>query len=131
MKKVRRQPNIKLKDIKEAVHEKYVVNISAGKANRAREKVQDYVDGSYREQYNQLWDYCAELRRSSLGSTVLMKTHTYNEGDLVVEMDLQIGVPYFERLYICWAGCKKRFLAGYRPIIGLDACHLKTKLGGS
>ena len=72
MKKVRRQPNIKLKDIQEAVHEKYVVNISARKANRAREKAQDYVDGSYREQYNQLWDYCAELRRSSPGSIVLM-----------------------------------------------------------
>ena len=52
MKKVRRQPNIKLKDIQEAVHEKYVVNISTGKASRAREKAQEYVDGSYREQYN-------------------------------------------------------------------------------
>ena len=38
MKKVRRQPDIKLKDIQEAVHEKYVVNISAGKASRARER---------------------------------------------------------------------------------------------
>ena len=54
MKKVRRQPNIKLKDIQEAVHEKYVVNIRAGKASRAKEKAQEYVDGSYREQYNQL-----------------------------------------------------------------------------
>ena len=114
--KVRRQSNIKLKDIQEVVHEKYVVNISAGKASRAREKAQEY-DGSYREQYNKLWDYCVELRRSNPGSTVLMKTHTYNEGDLAAEMDLQIGVPYFERLYICWAGCKKRFLAGCRPII--------------
>ena len=39
-------------------------------------------------------------------------------------------MPYFERLYICWARCKKGFLAGCRPIIGLDACHLKTKMGG-
>ena len=38
MKKVRRQPNIKLRDIQEVVHEKYVVNISVGKAIRAREK---------------------------------------------------------------------------------------------
>ena len=37
-KKMRRQPNIKLKDIQEAVHKKYVVNISVGKASRAREK---------------------------------------------------------------------------------------------
>ena len=59
-----------------------------------------------------------------------MKIQTYNERDLAAEMDLQIGVPYFERLNICWAGCKKGFLAGHKPIIGLDACHLKTKLGG-
>ena len=38
IKKIRRQPNIKLRDIQEVVHEKYVVNISAGKAIRAREK---------------------------------------------------------------------------------------------
>ena len=60
-----------------------------------------------------------------------MKTHTYNEGDLATKMDLQIEVSYFERLYICWAGYKKGFLADYRPIIGLDACHLKTKVGGN
>nr|POE53068.1 hypothetical protein CFP56_06921 [Quercus suber] len=90
VKKVRRQPDIKLRDIQEVVHEKYVVNISVGKASRAREKAQEFVDGSYVEKYNQLWDYYAELRRSSLGNTVLMKTHTFNEGDLVAEMDLQL-----------------------------------------
>ena len=39
------------------------------------------------------------------------------------------GVSYFERLYICLEGCKKGFMAGCRPIIGLDACHLKIKSG--
>ena len=34
VKRVRRQLDIKLKDIQNAVHEKYVVNISAGKASR-------------------------------------------------------------------------------------------------
>ena len=38
MKKVKRQLNIKLRDIKEAVHEKYTINISAGKAGRAKDK---------------------------------------------------------------------------------------------
>ena len=106
MKKVRRQPDIKLREIQEVVHEKYVENISAGKASRAREKAQEFVDGSYVEQYNQLWDYYAELRRSNPGSTVLMKTYTFNEGELAAKMDLQAGLPYFERLYICWSGCK-------------------------
>ena len=39
------------------MHEKYVVNISARKASKAREKAQEFVDGPYREQYYQLWDY--------------------------------------------------------------------------
>ena len=59
-----------------------------------------------------------------------MKVHTFNEGDLAVEMDLICVIPYFERLYICLESCKKGFMAGCRQIIGLDACHLKTKLDG-
>ena len=59
-----------------------------------------------------------------------MKVHTFNEGDLAAEMDLVCGAPYFERLYICLEGCKKGFMAGCRPIIGLDAYHLKTKPSG-
>ena len=56
-----------------------------------------------------------------------MKVHTFNEGDLAVEMDLICGVSYFERLYICLEGCKNGFLAKCTPFIGLDACHLKNK----
>ena len=47
VKRVRRQLDIKLKDIQDAVHEKYVIDISAGKASRAREKAQDVVDGAH------------------------------------------------------------------------------------
>ena len=45
-------------------------------------------------------------------------------------MGLAIRLPYFERLCICLDGCKRGFLAGCQPIIGLEACHLKTKIGG-
>ena len=59
MKNVRRQPDIKLKDIQYVVHEKYVIDISAGKASRARD--QDVVDGAHIAQFNQLWVYYDEL----------------------------------------------------------------------
>ena len=59
-----------------------------------------------------------------------MKVHTFNEGDLVAEMDSVYGMPYFERLCICLEGCKKGFLARCKSFIGLDACHLKNKLKG-
>nr|POF25083.1 hypothetical protein CFP56_77987 [Quercus suber] len=45
MKKVRRQPDIKLKDIQDAVHEKYVIDISVGKASKAIEKAQMLLTG--------------------------------------------------------------------------------------
>ena len=80
MKRVRKQPNMKLKDIQDAVHEKFTLNIISGKASRARENAREYVDGAHTQQYNQLWEYCEELRRASLDSTILMKVHTFNEG---------------------------------------------------
>ncbi|XP_075671528.1 uncharacterized protein LOC142641051 isoform X2 [Castanea sativa] len=54
VKRVKRQPDIKLKDIQDAMHEKYVVDISAGKASRAREKAQDAIDRVHTAQFNQL-----------------------------------------------------------------------------
>nr|POE48507.1 hypothetical protein CFP56_53095 [Quercus suber] len=68
MKRVRRQPNMKLKDIQDAVHEKFTLNITPGKA---------------------------KLRRASLSSTILMKVHTFNEGDLVAEMDLLESIKLY------------------------------------
>ena len=130
VKKFRKQPDIKLKDIQDVMHEKFAVDISTGKASRAGEKAQNVVDGGHIAQFNQLWEYCEELRRSSPKSTMLIKVHTFNDGDLVAEQGLIVGLPYFERLSIYLDGCKKGFLIGCRPINELDACHLKTKTGG-
>ncbi|XP_059461967.1 uncharacterized protein LOC132190960 [Corylus avellana] len=37
---------------------------------------------------------------------------------------------FFQRMYICLDACKKGFIHGCRPIICLDACHLKGDYGG-
>ena len=47
MKKVRRELNMKLKDIQDAVHEKFTLNITTGKASMAREKAREYVDRAH------------------------------------------------------------------------------------
>nr|POE44608.1 hypothetical protein CFP56_77093 [Quercus suber] len=99
VKRVRRQLNIKLKDIRDAVHEKYVVNISVGKASKAREKAQDAVDRAHTAQFNQLWEYCDELRRCSPGSTVLMKVHTFNDGDLATEHGLATAKATYQQAF--------------------------------
>ena len=47
MKRVRRQPNMKLKDIQNAVHEKFTLNITPEKASKTREKARESVDGTH------------------------------------------------------------------------------------
>ena len=42
-------------------------------------------------------------------------------------LDLQ---PRFERMYVRFGAQKGGFLAGCRPILGLDGCHLKGCYGG-
>lgn len=38
--------------------------------------------------------------------------------------------PTFERLYICLGACKRGFVTGCRPLIGLGGCHLKAGQAG-
>ena len=88
---------MKLRDIQDAIYKKFTLNISAGKSNRATEKAREYVDRAYTQQYNQLWEYCEESRRASPSSTILMKVHIFNKGDLTTKTDLVCGAPYFKR----------------------------------
>ncbi|GMY12202.1 hypothetical protein FCV25MIE_07441 [Fagus crenata] len=117
-------------NIQKKVHRKYVTHISQSKAYRAKAKAMDILEGSYIEQYNMLWDYCEELRRSNPRNTVLMKVQSFNEGEMEVEDVSQIRDPIFQRLYICFEACKTGFKNACRPFIGLDACHLKGPYGG-
>ena len=83
--RVKHQLNIKLTSIQNKVHKKYVTHISQSKVYRAKAKVMDILEGSHIEQYNMLWDYCEELRRSNPGSTVLMKVQSFNKGEMEAE----------------------------------------------
>jgi hypothetical protein len=55
------------------------------------------------------------LRRTNVGSCVMMK----------VDRPLPDIPTKFQLLYLSLAAMKRGFLAGCRPIIGLDACFLK------
>ena len=38
--------------------------------------------------------------------------------------------PIFQRMFVMFRAQKDGFISGCRPVIGLDACHLKGRFGG-
>ncbi|KAH7866505.1 hypothetical protein Vadar_021288 [Vaccinium darrowii] len=69
---------------------------------------------------HRLWDYCEMIRRQNHGSTALLK----------VERTSLNTAPVFQRMFVMCHAQVRGFLVGYRPITGLDACHLKIPFGG-
>nr|GMC89470.1 uncharacterized protein LOC109174707 [Ipomoea batatas] len=98
------------------VKKKFNCVISKHQSWREKRLAHKENNGDDHKQFELLWDYCEELRKSNPGTTAKMK----------VDEDFTIsGTSSFMTLYICYAACREGFLAGCRPFIGLDGCHLK------
>ncbi|XP_042425723.1 uncharacterized protein LOC122013518 [Zingiber officinale] len=84
----------------------------------AKRKVLKLVQGSVEQQFQQIRKYCAELKRSDAGATIVLKLTEDDEG------------PRFQRLYVCFLVCKQGFKNSCQRIIGVDGCFLKVEHGG-
>lgn len=83
---------------------------------RANAKILENHGGKYAEEYGLLWKYAQELRISNPGSTVICQS---------CSPDGNLEVSTFLRFYVCLSALKRGWLAGCRPIIGVDGCFLK------
>jgi len=113
-------PEWKIVNVKNSVRRKISVDISRMKAYRAKRKAQDKREGVEAEQYSKLRSWAETIRQENRGSCIKIHCETPEDG----------GPPRFKRIYVRFAAQKVGFLAGCRPIIGLDACHLKGRFGG-
>ncbi|BFG37403.1 hypothetical protein CerSpe_236770 [Prunus speciosa] len=116
--KIKRNTYWNLKAFQEEVLESYHVRVSKTQVYKAKRLAKAQIEGNYIQQYARLWDYAEQLKNTNKGSTVKIKCHLVG------------GETIFQRIYVCLAACKKGFLEGCRPVIGVDACHLKGPYPG-
>ncbi|XP_062074277.1 uncharacterized protein LOC133778393 [Humulus lupulus] len=109
----RMNPSMSFKCFKEMTSKGKYANTTSDAFYRAKKVATEILEGSVKEQYAILEDYCNQIRATNPGSTAILKTRM--EGDK----------RYFERVYICLQACKEGFNRGCRPLIGVDGCFLK------
>ncbi|KAL0007954.1 hypothetical protein SO802_009456 [Lithocarpus litseifolius] len=88
--------------------------------NRSRKAARGLITRNEEAQYGLLRDYAEMIRRTDVGSKVILQTEMENEN----------AEPKFKRMYIRYNAQKVGFLGGCRPFVGLDGCHLKGRFGG-
>ncbi|KAG6514902.1 hypothetical protein ZIOFF_025277 [Zingiber officinale] len=116
--KICTNPKLGTKEFRKEVCTMLKDNISRKVAYLAKRKALQLVQGTAKEQFSRIRNYCAELKRSDEGATVILKLIENDQG------------PRFQRLYVCFSACKQGFKDACRPIIGIDGCFLKEKHGG-
>ncbi|XP_058774772.1 uncharacterized protein LOC131649041 [Vicia villosa] len=120
VKKMQTYDNLRICDIIQDMRQNYGVGITVGRAWKAKMIARQMIEGDADKQYSNLWRYAAELHRVSAGNTVKIN----------IERPSPSIQPRFGSFYFYFEGCKKWFINGCRPFIGVDGCHLKTKYGG-
>ncbi|XP_016647160.1 PREDICTED: uncharacterized protein LOC107880369 [Prunus mume] len=103
----------KIHNITATIQRDFGLEPSSQQIYRARKKACTLNKCDFVDQFHKLHDYCEELKKANPGSTVVLKTKM--DGDQ----------KRFHRLYICLDACKRGFIEGCRPLIGMDGAFIK------
>ncbi|GJV08502.1 hypothetical protein Tco_1346158 [Tanacetum coccineum] len=107
---------LKRKDIQQDILSEYKINISYQQAWRGKDHGLQQIRGSPCESFEMLPYYCYKLERKNQGAVTRIKTD--NEG-------------VFEMLFIALGASIRTFLNYLRPLLIIDATHLKSEYKGT
>jgi hypothetical protein len=105
---------LKLKVLREMIMREYHVELKLLSCHRPKRMALEILDGIDGEQYKHTREYANALLH-------------WNQDSLAY---IQRDGVFFKQMYVSLVACKQGFLAGCRPMIGIDACFLKGKWGG-
>ncbi|XP_058733542.1 uncharacterized protein LOC131605168 [Vicia villosa] len=120
VKRLQTSDNVRIRDIMQDIRQNFVVGIIVSKAWKTKLIAKKVVEGDIDNQYASIWRYAAELARVNSSNTVKIN----------VERPTPFIQPRFGSFYFCFDECKKGFINGCRPFVGVDGCHLKTEYDG-
>ncbi|KAG8390382.1 hypothetical protein BUALT_Bualt01G0077600 [Buddleja alternifolia] len=115
---IKDNPFVSSETLVNSVHRKCGVELSRAKMARAMREAIEKIAGHDSKEYALLWDCCETVRAKNPGILILLRKQ---EG---------VEPPVFDKMYYSLTSMGIGFLAGCRPIIGLDGCFLKIIFGG-
>jgi hypothetical protein len=107
--------NMNMKNFLRVVQKDWNMTPGRSKLQRARRLALKMIYGDEEAQYNMMWYYANEIRRSNPGSSFFLSLDEKGR---------------FKRCYMSLHACKLGYLEGCRPIIFVDGCHIKTRYRG-
>ncbi|PKU62599.1 hypothetical protein MA16_Dca028603 [Dendrobium catenatum] len=113
---VKRNPDITPKNISNTLETTYGLSLPYMKIWRSRELARDQMFGSIDDNYKWVPTLRSELLRRNPGSHITYQCDNNNKS--------------FKRFFVSFKVCIDGFLSGCRHLIGVDACHLKSKYLG-
>ncbi|XP_050902416.1 uncharacterized protein LOC127113088 [Lathyrus oleraceus] len=120
VKKMQTSEIVRIRDIIQDIRQKFYVGISVARSWKAKLIAKKIIEGDVDKQFANLWRYVAKLTRINHRNTL----------KIIVERPFPSIQPRFDSFYFCFDCCKKGFINGCRPFVGVGGCHLKTKYGG-